>query len=77
MTNIEWVAQVSLLRPGFLLAIGPAGIPRSQKRDLGHPLKGLVAALFWTKGSEVKASLCGSSFLEIFFEQSEPAGWMV
>jgi hypothetical protein len=30
--NLEWVAQVSLLRPGFLLAMGPGqvtGAPRS------------------------------------------------
>jgi hypothetical protein len=38
-TNIEWVAQVSLLRPGC--SVGPISQekPRSQKRDLGHPLK--------------------------------------
>jgi len=32
------VAQVSLLRPGFLSSeIGPAETPRSQKRDLEPP----------------------------------------
>ena len=30
---MEWVAQVSLLRPG----ISSSRTPRSQKRDLGHP----------------------------------------
>jgi hypothetical protein len=45
--DIKWAAQVSLLRPGFLLANGFTSRmarthlqikPRSQKRDLGHPL---------------------------------------
>jgi hypothetical protein len=37
--DFEWVAQVSLLKPGFLLAKGVlAGTPRSQKQTLGHPL---------------------------------------
>src|SRR5271165_3762213 len=40
-TNIEWVAQVSLFRPGYS-GQDPfvSRKPRSQKRDLGHPLKG-------------------------------------
>jgi hypothetical protein len=37
-TKIKWVAQVSLLRHGFSRKRVLAGIPRSQKRDLGHPL---------------------------------------
>jgi hypothetical protein len=32
------VAQVSLLRSGFLQPSGFTAKPRSQKRDLGHPL---------------------------------------
>jgi len=43
----EWVAQVSLLRPG-VFRLGPLceEKPRSQKRDLGHPLKvGIKRAL--------------------------------
>jgi len=45
-TNVEWVAQVSLLRPEV---IPPRpiceGKPGSQKRDLGHPLNGLEVAI--------------------------------
>jgi hypothetical protein len=36
--DFEWVAQVSLLRPGFLLRNRSYRTPRSQKRELGHPL---------------------------------------
>ena len=48
-TNIEWVAQVSLLRPGFLLANGPGrnkersvvegpAVPSTRNHsNLGHP----------------------------------------
>jgi hypothetical protein len=38
-TNLEWVAQVSLLRPGCSGRTDFSGETRSQKRDLGHPLK--------------------------------------
>jgi hypothetical protein len=37
--RLEWVARVSILRPGFLFAKWVAAEkPRSQNRDLGHPL---------------------------------------
>jgi hypothetical protein len=36
--KVEWVAQVSIFRPGFSRQIGSTETPRSQNRDLGHPL---------------------------------------
>jgi hypothetical protein len=38
--GIEWVAQVSILRPGFPDQGHCEEKPRSQNRDLGHPLNG-------------------------------------
>ena len=43
--NFKWVAQVSLLRPGFSGIGDLSAEPRSQKRDLGHPLKVWSAAM--------------------------------
>jgi hypothetical protein len=37
--NIKWVAQVSIFRPGCSGQDHCEEKPRSQKRDLGHPLK--------------------------------------
>jgi hypothetical protein len=47
-THVEWVAHVSLLRPGFL-GWGETICeekPRSQKRDLGHPLNVWCNSIF-------------------------------
>src|SRR5580658_899575 len=42
-TNIGWVAQVSILRPGYFGRTISEEKPRSQNRDLGHPLTHCLA----------------------------------
>jgi hypothetical protein len=37
-TNVEWVAQVSLLRPGFLPQMGLSRNTQVSKARPGHPL---------------------------------------
>ena len=49
------MAQVSILRPGFLLENGPAATPRSQKRDLGHPLIFFCAIFISAAGNQVSS----------------------
>jgi hypothetical protein len=53
-TNIEWVGQVSLLRPGFFSQMGLGRKTQvSQKRDLAHPLEVWGLRLILTKRSAV------------------------
>jgi hypothetical protein len=49
-TNIEWVAQVSLLRPGCFGRVGLRGETQVSKSRPGPPTQSLnVAALFLTE----------------------------
>jgi hypothetical protein len=52
-TNVEWVAQVSILRPG-LFGCDPfcEEKPRSQNRDPGHPLKSGGLQLFFDRAHQ-------------------------
>jgi hypothetical protein len=62
--RFEWVAQVSLLRPGFIPVTGSTETPRSQQRDLGHPLnirpRHAGAKRLQSRRCEQKAALNGS-----------------
>jgi iron complex transport system substrate-binding protein len=70
----EWVAQVSLVRPGVLLASGawPEHPGLKSETWATHQLLSLDAPLFplssRPKRSVVERSLCGCSYLEMFFE---------
>jgi hypothetical protein len=66
-TNVEWVAQVSLLRPGFLLANGPSRNTHSEMSAIPEPLQAGIdtppMAPFEYIAGELRLRVCAAAAL--------------